>query len=334
MPQIPSSPRWLQTQPQTQPQTQLQPKSPWGLKTAAIVLIIGLSGVALSKLDQQHQQRQREQTLLVRLEMLKSTQDYGTCLSEAPQIPPSSPRYSQAQVLASQCRSLAAVFERAQALATAGQFSAAIAEVSTVVDANAQAKVNQLVSAWSYQTLQVAEGYYRDPNGRFYEAIQTAETITPQNALYAMAQSKIQAWQAEWRDNQTHWQSTALALYAQQPQIALSEAQSINHPYWQQQTTRMMSAAYGNASTGTPDKPQTAVPANQSQLDLANSDRANSDYARANYADYREMTSDSYDAARDSFWIEQQPGSVLLSLKFLLPLSLMSLLAIGQSRPK
>lgn len=219
------------------------------LLTGSAVLFTGTTAVRLYsviKADEQQRAEQLHQEILVRGTYLKATQNYSACIAEAQRVPAESLFYSQARTLQDQCQSLSTemIINRAQAMAAAGQFKDAIAEVKTVFDSTAMAKVQQLVWEWSNRMLQLAESSYLDPSGKFEDAIQIASAILPDNPLYADAQAKIRVWQQQWLTDQTHWQAAQTALNAHQLETALLQAQQITHPYWQQQSTAIINAIY------------------------------------------------------------------------------------------
>ncbi|XPM54465.2 MAG: hypothetical protein EDM05_042135 [Leptolyngbya sp. IPPAS B-1204] len=228
--------------------------------TGSVFLATGSLAVRfywLVKVDQQQRVEQQHQAILARVEYLKAAGDHQRCIRETQQIPVESLFHSRAIVLQDQCqRALTtAVLNRAQGQANAGQLKDAISEVQTISDSAVAAQVQQLVWQWSNQILQVAEGYYRDSNGRFEDALKTAGAITPDNPLYSEAQNKIRGWQQEWLNNQSRWQIVEAAFKAHQYETALLQAQQISHPYWSRQVAPIVQAIYREQAAPQPSPP-------------------------------------------------------------------------------
>lgn len=254
---------------------------PYQLQALRISLALMLTGSALLgtgaitirlysaiRADDQQRIDQKHQAILSRVDYLKGAQDYSACITEAGQIPAKSLFSSQAKTLQEQCQNalIEATINRAQVMASAGQLKDAVAEIQPLLNpvsdqaastasyqpvsyqtasSNAAlSRVRQLIREWSNQILQVAEGYYFDPSGRFQEALQTASAIAPDNLLYGEAQTKIHYWQQEWLANQKSWQIAQAALNAHQLDAALLQVQKITHPYWNQQAMTIVNAVY------------------------------------------------------------------------------------------
>ena len=71
-------------------------------------------------------------------------------------------------------------------------------------------------------------------------------------AALSRAQQQMRDWQADWSNNQAHWQVANLALSAQQPQLALTEIQKITHPYWRQQAQLLIAISYAQPQLQSP----------------------------------------------------------------------------------
>lgn len=219
------------------------------LLTGSAVLFSSTIAMRLYSVSRAYEQQridQIHQAILTRVDYLKSAQNYSVCIAEAQRIPVESLFYSQAKTLQDQCQAALSetTIQRAMAMAALGQFSDAIVEVQSISDGAVSVKVQQLVWEWSNRILQIAEGYYLDSSGKLQDAISIAEAITPNNPLYNHAQAEIRRWQDEWAANRNHLQAAQAALQSKQADRALSEAQQVTHPYWSQQATVVINAAY------------------------------------------------------------------------------------------
>jgi hypothetical protein len=222
--------------------------------TGSAFLASGSLAVRLYFLTQAHQQQrtdQMHQTMLSEVEYHKAAQDYRTCMTVAQQIPAGSLFHSRAKILRAQCEKAltTTVMQRAETKAAAGHLKDAIAEIETVssgaiADGAVTDRAEQFVWEWSKQILQIAEGYYFDPNGKWQEAVRTAGAITFGNPLYDEAQAKIRSWQQEWFTNESQWQAAEASFKANQLETALFQAQQITHPHWRQRASTLIQAIH------------------------------------------------------------------------------------------
>lgn len=218
------------------------------LLTSVSVLLTGVMAAHLFiviRSEQQQRLNQLHQAMVNRVDYLKATQSYSECVTEAAQIPAESLFHSSAMTLQDQCQTALdlATLNRAQTLAQKGQLKDAIVEVQALSGSNFAVQAESFTWTWSNQILDIAEGYYLDPSGNLVNAVQVANSISPDNPLHAKAQAKIQQWRLEWSANRGYWQAAQTALSQHQPEMALWEALQITHPHWEQQVQPIISAA-------------------------------------------------------------------------------------------
>jgi phage tail protein X len=288
-------------------------------------LLLGAIGFGGWQLVEHHQQEQQYRALLENIEALKSAQDYSACQEQASKIPTHSGSYAQAKNRLRECAAIQAAFNQASKLAEAGQFAQAMAIVVEIADPTATTQVNQLVNLWSEQTLQTAQQIFEDRNGRMPEALEKARSIPADNPWHQQAQAKIQAWTDQWSRNEACWKAAESALYARQFDLALTQIQQIDHPYWDQQAIPIASAISLYTSL-LPVLTQPSSPPVQPDPSDLSRDGILTQTPQPSPPDTRDLN--PYGESLS----EPETDMTSLTLKFLIPLSVPLMLGLGRSR--
>lgn len=92
---------------------------------------------------------------------------------------------------------------------------------------------DRLIKRWSERVLELAENTVAE--GQLTEAIRLLERLPVGSPAYEASKSRIQNWQATWKEAEVIYDEAQAALEADKPTVALAEARRllrVKNPYW------------------------------------------------------------------------------------------------------
>ena len=172
----------------------------WGLLLGSVSLIAVLAGLGYLGW-RQYRQLRTQKLALSELRSLKAQSKDQQCVTQAQQFP--GPKLSEfhltSQDMLSECQ-----LSHAQQLAKASRFEQAIQQASEIApNAPVYGKSQRLTVEWSENILEIAQRKYVSATNQkgFKQAIEIAQAIPQGSSTHQRAQTIVQQWQQDEKEN-------------------------------------------------------------------------------------------------------------------------------------